>query len=430
MNKVQIVIIVISIIAVIIAVVKFAGFQSGPTFNPGGGASGTLTIWGSESSTFFEKAVLNYKQANGISITYVQKDPRTFDREIVEALASKTGPDLIITTTSWIADNHNKLTPPTAEIITPETFSSTFVDLATFSFIENKTIWALPLWIDPLVLYWNKDLFNAKSIALPPKDWDEFTDDSQVLAIIAGNNSIERAGAAMGRARNIPRYKEILSLLLLQQRSDIEGGLFDLAVDKRNASISPVRFYTDFGKSGVGIYTWNTTLPQPQELFGQGKLGMMLDFASAVPIIERASPHATFAISGAPQTRGSEAPIHTADVIGITVAANSKQYLAAWKFAEWLSGSEGAPLLLDNHIVAPARRDLLANPKLASRPYFSLLRGATLNARRPRDTYPGLTSEIIGDMIESIADGRLAVSEAIENARQRFLRFQEENRKK
>ena len=48
-----------------------------------------------------------------------------------------------------------------------------------------------------------------------------------------------------------------------------------------------LRYYTDFGRLGTSAYTWNTELPEPRKLFIEGKLGMMLDYASYAPELQK-----------------------------------------------------------------------------------------------------------------------------------------------
>jgi len=310
-----------------------------------------------------------------------------------------------------------------------ELASSLFVEEKTVDGKLQKTVWALPLWLDPLVLFWNKDLFDQAApdpIARPAEDWDKFLEDSKKMTKLGDSKQVLRAGAALGRAKNIPLYREILSLLLLQLNSDIEAGIYGSAARREiDGAVSAIRFYTGFGNPNTapgGAYTWNTRLPEPRALFAEGKLGMMLDLYSFARELRVKNPHLAFDIAPVPQVKGGRR-VNYAQVRAITVPKATKNQNAAWVLAWWLTRSEQISKVLQIQSAAPAVRDLLESAGMSG-----LLKTASLTARRPRETYPDTNSRILKDLIESVADGE-TITKAMSEARDAynlFLKSQEQ----
>ncbi len=423
-NKVQVIAIIISIVVVIASLIVFSSpTEKAPsTFV----SDKDVIIWGIDDESLFADAIKDYGSQFKKKVIYIEKDPRTFDRDLLNAIAAGESPQAIITSTDWIAKNRDKLTPPKVSIISAENMETTFVDIATASLVEHKTtqdgidektIWGLPLWIDPLVLFWNKDLFNQSLVAQAPETWDSFLDASNKIKELGTGGAVIKAGAAFGRARNIPLHKEILSLLLMQQGSSIDE-IFSLPTkEKEQAILSALRFYTDHGKPGTNAYTWNGTIATPREFFIEGKLGMMLDYYSYKKELTDKNPHRAFGVSPVPQMQGGKL-VYIADVRAITVPKGASEKDAAWGFARFLVSQPELKKITSKNITVPARRDLVAIDSLPE-----ILKKSVLNAKSSFEMYSKENSMLISEMIESIANGQLLPSEAISTARTKRSRL-------
>ncbi|MEK7150747.1 MAG: extracellular solute-binding protein [Patescibacteria group bacterium] len=432
MNRFQIIIIAGSIFVAVVAL----GFFAISGNNSGGGVTGgSLKIWGTESTSALEPLFEKYERQTKTSIEYKEIKKSSFNSEVIEALASSDGPDAVITDIDWIAENKNKLASPITQANMIATFKDTYVDFIGSSLVSKKPgkvgekpeeiIIGYPLWVDPIVLYWNKDIFNAEPIALPPNDWDEFIKISNKLRRTDAGGFIERAGAALGRAKNIPLHRQILSLLTLQRGANQQTSLFN-STETRKHLESSLRFYTDFVNPDR-YYTWNASLPEPRDYFATGKLGMMLDYMSASESISKKNSHLSFGIIRTPQPTASEVPIHAANIIGISVFKVSKKTPAAFTFATWFSEIDAGRDLAVSQNVAPARRDLLRDKLIVARPLFQIIKEESLNARSLQDPYPVESADIIFDMIESVADGQQTISEAISEAVKKMERIEISN---
>ena len=274
-----------------------------------------------------------------------------------------------------------------------------------------------------MVLYWNKELFNTHAIAGPPLTWDETLEFSKKITKQDVSRAITVSGIAFGRANNIPLFRDIIALLLLQQGSDIAdekdlvvfGGGDRTGGTERNPAQSVLRFYTDFSNPGRDTYTWNPALPKPEEHFVKGSLGMMLEYASRYGNIKEKAPHLAFDVAKVPQLSTDSIPVTVAQVPAIVVSAQAKQKeIAAWQFALWLTEEERITDYVEALNVAPARRDILR--KDINHEFWPLLKSSALQSKWIRDPIPKETHTIIREMIESVASAQLTISEAVSQA--------------
>ena len=157
---------------IVIGVIVFSMSRSG-----GGGSSSQeqITVWGTIPSSIFEKYMeaVNSNRASKLSVIYVDKDGNSFGQEFIEALANNAGPDVILLPQDLILRYKDKVYPIPYSSLSERVFKDTFIEEAEL-YLSSNGIIALPLSIDPLVMYWNRDIFTDALLAQAPSYWDEF----------------------------------------------------------------------------------------------------------------------------------------------------------------------------------------------------------------------------------------------------------------
>ena len=126
------------------------------------GQKANLVMWGSIPYEVFETAYKNSSLFSNkqIKISYVKKDSNTFDADFVEALASGVGPDIIISRDDSIYKEQNKLFIIPYKNYTERDFKDRFIEGGEL-FLSSEGIISLPFIVDPLVMYWNRDMFST-----------------------------------------------------------------------------------------------------------------------------------------------------------------------------------------------------------------------------------------------------------------------------
>ena len=196
-----------------------------------GSSIGVVTVWGPFDDVAVQTIIrqLSEDDSRLRQVTYVRKNPETFETELTNALASGVGPDLYILRHDYAVVDSGKIAPIPYESFARDQFEGIFVEAAK-PFLSEGGVLAVPLVVDPYVLYWNKDLLSAAGFAKAPVYWDEtfdmartITDCQRVNAssinTVVGcddTRSIKKATIALGEFANIDHAKDIISLLILQ----------------------------------------------------------------------------------------------------------------------------------------------------------------------------------------------------------------------
>lgn len=409
-SKLQAAIYVGTIIIVLLLVLIFWGVIPGLREAQ---VKGIVIFWGTEPEAVFQEVLSDFGNTNkNIAVRYVRKDLATYETEVVNALASGAGPDLWMIPHTWITRHENKLFPVPATLMTEREFNDTFANIARDVFIMQGKILALPLFIDPLVLFSNRDFFASDAIPAPPKTWDQFLETSMKLTRYGADESIVRAGTAMGLASNIPEVKDIVSLLIMQGGTDIVNletrrvtlGEAHVVNDvKLSPTDSALRFYTDFARRAKKSYTWNATLPDPVTLFSKEKLAMFIGYARNLEVARKLNPHLAIDVSPVPQFTGAPIAIGYARMQGVTVSLASPNRIAAWTFAKYLTNQVNAFRIAERTGTAPSRRDVLQEGHAV--PARSVIYESAVRAKTWLDPQEMETSRIFASMIESILRG-------------------------
>jgi ABC-type glycerol-3-phosphate transport system substrate-binding protein len=148
-------------------------------------------------------------------------------------------------------------------------------------------VYAIPVLVDPLVFYWNRDLFTNEAIAQVPKDWDTFVKLVPRLSHIENGAKLTQSAVSFGEYDNVLHAKEILSALLMQtgvsmvSESD-DNFVSDFAISY-NSNLNPnlaLKFYTSFSNPIKTVYSWNKTFDRSLEEFAANKIAMYPGFVS------------------------------------------------------------------------------------------------------------------------------------------------------
>lgn len=295
-----------------------------------------LEVWGLfDDSDVFNDIFETYTKINpNISrVEYRKFNPDTYKKDLIEALASGQGPDIFLISNTWLPGFLDKVYPAPEAVLNEQRFRNNFVDVAISDFLYQGKVFAVPLSVDSLGLYYNKDLFNSAGITAPPQNWEEFVEDCKKLSRISSDGLILQSAAAIGTAVNINRSTDILGLLMLQNQTEMIDpnslrAIFDRPVSRNGESVYPgenaLKFYTQFANIGGGSpYSWNPRMHYSLDAFAEGNLAMMFNYSWHRDTIAAKAPKLNFEVAPVPQISGNQA-INYANYWGFTVAGNKR----------------------------------------------------------------------------------------------------------
>ncbi|MEX1064128.1 MAG: extracellular solute-binding protein [Candidatus Paceibacterota bacterium] len=388
----------------------------------------TLQFWGTfDDADFYDQAILDFERQNpNIKIVYRQLNFEDYERELVNSFAAGTGPDIWLMHNTWLPKHKDKIQPLPQNIqgqdeplFTIKDFQDQFLDVAFSDLTSGGQIYALPIYIDTLGLYYNRDLFNTAGITSPPTTWDEFNDAVKRLTTFDNRGNIVRAGAAIGTSENINRSTDILTLLMLQSGVRMTDGdnlnaTFSKSVEGENVGETALQYYTDFANPSKTIYTWNDQQHYSIDAFAQGNAAMMFNYSHHIATIRAQSARFNFATARVPQIAGATVNINYANYWAPTVSKQSANTTAAWKFLVSLSSPEGAVSYINASNRPSARRDIIEQQR--TDPDLGVFATQALSARSWYQIDNSAIETIFAEMIDDVNLGRRSIRDALQAA--------------
>jgi ABC-type glycerol-3-phosphate transport system substrate-binding protein len=382
-----------------------------------------VVVWGTIPQSVFENIVqkTSLYQSKEYKVTYVQKSEERFDRDFIEALASGVGPDLFMLRSDKILTHRNKVYPIPYNVFTQRQFRDSFIQGAEI-YMSPEGVLGIPLYVDPLVMYWNRSIFNQSLETKPPQYWDEFYRLAPIISIKDGSLNILRSTVAFGEYANISNAKAVLLNLAMQAgTSVIDWAQFGPRVTFASSYSKPiipseaaVNFYTEFSNPSRTTYSWNRSLPNSTTYFLSGDLAMYFGFASEITNLQVRNPNLNFDVAPVPTSReGGESFVYSNfNSFAITNASRNKA--ASFAVASILTDRTNSLAFSKAIKLPPVRRDLLNQRQTDA--YEIVFYNSAINARAWLDPNPIETNIVFRDMIESITSGRSRMVEAINRA--------------
>ncbi len=382
-----------------------------------------VVIWGTVPAASFDEAFKASSMFNNklVIARYVQKNVASFDAEFVNALADGVGPDVVLLRDDYIYKNRSKLYPIPYASYTQRAFKDTFIEEGEV-FLDATGVVAVPFMLDPLVMYWNRDMFSNALISQPPKYWDEMYGLVAKMTKKDSNANVIQSAVALGEWRNISNAKEIISTILMQAGTPIVSRTSDGVVSVLNnqfdypvpPSESAVNFYTQFSNPTSPAYTWNRSLPSSFNMFLSGSLATYIGFASEILSIQQKNANLNFDVTFVPQIRNAPKKNVFAHMYAFALVRQTRQLAGAFAAINGLTEPAALVALEAFTNLPPVRRDLLANKPTDA--YKSVFYDSALMSHTWIDPNSALSTNTFRDMIESITSGKSRVSEALDRA--------------
>ena len=413
---------------------------------PGASKPVTLTYWRVlDDSDAFDQIIQGYRALHpNVTINYRKLRLDEYERELLNALAEDRGPDIISLHNTWVRSYQAKLLPAPASVklafrevqgiqknqvwvektlpvITPAQVKNQFVDqVGRDVIIKGSTsdpkqglvdqLWGLPLALDTMVLYYNRDVLNASGIPTPAQDWAEFQDHVKRMTRYDQGKLVTPA-AGIGTSRNVERSFDILSLLMMQngaQMTDANGlPTFNRTPANLDRDIPPaveaLIFYTDYANPSKEVFTWDDAQPNSYDAFISGKTGYFFGYAYHLPRIKAQAPKLNFGVANIPQIDPA-AKVNYANYWVESVSKKTPNPDLAWDFVQFAAAAERAKTYFTKTAKPTALRSLV-NEQLND-PDLGVFASQVLTAK---SWYQGInvaaTEAAFNEMIDSTLQG-------------------------
>lgn len=389
---------------------------------------GSVTIWGTADAKAFYAMIRPLYETNESyrGIKYVQKDARNFDDEVLNALAEGVGPDLFFLPHEQIVAYRSKLEPIPYENFPRTDFQSRYIDGAEV-FALNDGVYAFPVAVDPLMLYWNKDILATYNFLTPPTTWESMVNDYVPTLVNRDfSRTIIRSPLAFGEYRNVTNAFSVISMLLIQGGSAMVTEKTDgylLQLDKLREGngypfLNALTFYTNFANPSNPLYTWNRTQDNDKQEFLGETLVFYFGKGSEAKTIAAQNPNLNFGIAEVPQGAAATNRRTYGSFYGLALLRSAKNKAGAYTVMSELSSAANSQSFANALGMAPVYRSTLMAG--SNDTYGRMVYTSANVARGWLSPSPTATESIFTEMVEDVLANRAKPNEAVSDATRRL----------
>ena len=374
------ILIAIAIFGIIFALLGLSGKL--PFLNNGSKQklTGNLRVWGIiPKNDFGDFEGLFNKTAKTYSMSYKEVDYNDFNLELIKAIADGNAPDIIIGPSELSFANEKRIYPISTQVITESNFRNYFINTASILYSPLLGGYlGLPISIDPLILYYNRDILSSHGILYPPKTWADVIEYTKKISGADQDGNTKLSTIAFGTYDNIPHISDILLSLVFQQGQipvsfDYKknaDGLYkakynvllnenlDPADDNSSALSFAFAYTKDFSDTQKEVYNWNSNSSDALSSFVGGELAFYIGYASELSYIKSANQKLYFDYTVLPQISeknlASFGRLNTISILNtspnINLAEQVVVALTTGVFSQDLTGVVGGVSALTNNI--------------------------------------------------------------------------------
>ena len=314
----------------------------------------TLNVFGIYGATAFETTINNFEKAYpNVKVNYVELSEKNYEEALINSLASSdpaNTPDVFMTHRSWVTKHANKMLP--FANFTPTDVEESYPTVVKDDFTIGNNVYALPLYLDSLVLYYNKDLLNKNKISVLPKTWEDLIAASKKI----GKNSI---GIGTSSA-TVERAYEILDLIFLQRGTEMTDRGYNNATFAATGA-DAFDFYLSFANPNSSWFAWDKNNSSSFSSFVSGESAFFFGFLRDKKVLQDSAPFMNLGVLPAPQFASPDASeINLADYYGLAAAKQTPHPTEAQQFVLYATSDPVSNTdLLNNIGESPALRTLI-----------------------------------------------------------------------
>ena len=328
---------------------------------------GNVTIWGTMDESIVDLLLKDIREKDDRfkQVSYVEKSKATYNQDILEAMAAQQSPDLILLSNDDFLKNRNKIFTIPSETFSKREYYNAYADAFSI-YVAKDGILGFPFVIDPMVMYYNKNMFSSNRVVLPPKYWEDFEDPQGIttkIRVLDNGGNILKTAISFGESSNIKNFKEILYTLFFQFNNYIlkEGeNVYVPDTEGFNNSSDVIKFYTQFSNQSNKItYSWNRSLISSEESFLSENLATYFGFSSEIKKIRLKNPNLNFDVAEIPSFKKSTKKTVFAKTWVMSIPKGSKNKGGAFQVALKFASEDVQKVLAEKIYLPPVRKNML-----------------------------------------------------------------------
>lgn len=372
----------------------------------------SLTVWGFERKDVMEAALSEYKDKYPhVTAVYTEIPSSDYEKRVVDALASGSGPDVFLINAGYLDSFKNKIWAFPKASYPLSQLDSDFPRVVSENLVRDGLVFGIPYSVDTLALLYNKTYLDQASFVSPPSTWEDFQSYVSYLKIRNTSGQIERAGAAMGGGSAIKNSPDILYLLLQQNGAiGLSDGKPSMAFDKANQAVG---YYMQFGDTGSPSFTWSDDLGDSISQIADGKVAMGFGYYSDYLKIKGKSPFVPIGITMVPQVSQGGA-VNVASYSAMVVSKQSRKAQVAQNFILSFIYDAAVAKKFVEFGYPPALKSVIG--QYVNDPELRVFSRQALTARSPLPVDKRVIEEEFLSLINDVRFGRSGASKAMQTA--------------
>ena len=420
----KILVLSITIVVAVFSILVFSGkvpwFDASSTNGPK--FSGKVEIWGTLPDSKMKDYLSSFSsQAIGYTLNYTQIPANSFRQTLTQALAYGSGPDLIIANHDVLLSNENYLKVVPYASYSQNTYKSTFVDAGDV-FLRDAGVIAFPVGIDPMVLFYNRDLQNQAGIATAPADWNTMLKAAEKYTKVGDVAGIFKVSILpFGSYKNYDYNKDMIMTIINQlggQTIYKLSGQYVAGLDQNMQKSSGsyidavVRYMTNFSDPSLKSFTWSPRMVNALQAFTSGNLMYYPAYISDKEMILTINPKLDFDYVFMPQVPDRDSLYTSSRILGIAMLSTSHNPAAAY---DALIGF-GTDKNFSNSIATIAgepspRKDTLAG--VDNTQYAETIGKSILVSKPFYDINVDASKALVDNLFQSINSNRQGITDAV-----------------
>ncbi len=350
------------------ALALLASYKSTPSNDdPELAQIGVVRIWGTIPASGVNKVLLDLTKENDAysNVVYKYIAPAIFYDSLQKALADQAGPDLVLVSQEKLVKLRGWIQPFPYESMPVSSIRSAYIDGAQV-FALSDGFFGFPVAVDPLVMYWNKDILTNKGYLDAPETWESLV-NTMFPDLIERDfkRTITKSVVAMGEYSNINNAFGIISALMLQGGSEgvteVSGSNYTVRLQssltgKGDPLQSALNFYTQFSQSSNSLYSWNRSFAQDRQKFIAEDLALYFGYLSEGVQIEKINPNLNFDIAEIPQGEGATVRRTYGKFYALSLLKSSDNLTGAAVIVSKLGAEDIAAKIAINSRMVPTNR--------------------------------------------------------------------------
>jgi multiple sugar transport system substrate-binding protein len=335
----------------------------------------TVAEYSSKTGPYFEQMATAFEAENpdiDIQIEVVPWD--VLLQKLTTDISGNANADVAIIGTRWLVDFvEQDIAEPLDQYMDDE-FKGRFIGTFLSPSVMNDQTYGLPIAASARALFYNKSLFEQAGLDGPPETWEELKSDAE--AISALGDEIYGYGMQGNEIEtDVYFYYALWSYGGNIVEEDGTSGL------DSQAALDAAKLYKSLLDEGLTQPGVTSNMREDvQNLFKQGKVGMMITAPFLASQIKEEAPDLQYGVAAIPAGPGGDRGTYGV-TDSIIMFQNSENKEAAWQFLDYIFQAEPRITFTKNEGFLPVTTAEAEDPYFADDPDLKVFASLLPDAR-------------------------------------------------